>query len=166
MTRVLTLLLCLAVGLSSCAQNNHETKNIPVQAAAHHPFPVQKTDAEWKAQLTSKQYYVLREAGTGVPFVNAYANQKQAGTYLCAGCNKPVFSSTTKYDSGTGWPSFSAPISKSAIGTETDNSLFMTRTEVHCADCGGHLGHVFDDGPQPTGLRYCLNSAALTFVEK
>lgn len=127
-------------------------------------FEVTKTDAEWRAILTPAQYRVLRQEGTEPPFQNKYNANKAKGVYRCAGCELPLFSSEAKYDSRTGWPSFWQPIAESAIETRSDWSLLRPRTEVHCTRCGGHLGHVFDDGPQPTGLRYCMNSEALTFV--
>jgi peptide-methionine (R)-S-oxide reductase len=126
-------------------------------------FPVQKTEAEWRAQLTDAQYEVLREHDTERPFSSPLDQEKRAGIFACAGCGRPLFSSRTKFDSGTGWPSFWSPID-GAIGTSTDYSWLMFRTEVHCARCGGHLGHVFPDGPKPTGLRYCINGLALTFI--
>jgi peptide-methionine (R)-S-oxide reductase len=120
-----------------------------------------KTDAEWRAELTPEQYRVLREKGTEIAFTCAYHDEHAPGIYRCAGCGTELFSSSTKYDSGSGWPSFYEPMDDAAVATDTDRTFFMTRTEVHCATCGGHLGHIFEDGPKPTGLRYCINSAAL-----
>jgi len=124
--------------------------------------PVQKTDEEWKRDLNPEQYRVLREHGTERAGASPLNKEYRAGTFYCAGCGEPLFDSTTKYDSGSGWPSFYKPM-PGAVGTSTDSSHFMTRTEVHCAKCGGHLGHVFPDGPQPTGDRYCMNGCALDF---
>ena len=125
---------------------------------------VVKSKEEWKRILTAEQFQVLREKGTERPFTGKYATTHEHGVYRCAGCGLDLFRSEDKFDSGTGWPSFTAPIAKENVRTAVDKSLFSTRTEVMCRRCGGHLGHVFDDGPKPTGLRYCMNSAALQFV--
>ena len=127
---------------------------------------IEKTDAQWRAELTPEQYRVLREKGTEAPFSGEYDHSFDRGTYVCAGCGTPLFESETKYDSGCGWPAFSAPAGEDAIDEEVDTSFGMIRTEVMCARCGGHLGHVFPDGPRPTGVRYCINSAALKLEEK
>lgn len=127
---------------------------------------VDKTEAEWREQLTPEQYDILRKAGTEPPFTGDYVYNKESGTYRCAGCGADLFSSETKFDSGTGWPSFTEPAVAQAVELRDDKSLFMHRTEVLCRRCGGHLGHVFDDGPGPTGQRWCINSAALDFEQK
>ena len=132
-------------------------------ANAAEKFEVEKTDAEWRAQLTPQQYEILRKHGTERPWSSPLLKEHRKGIFACAGCDLPLFSSDTKFDSGTGWPSFWSPID-GAVGTKTDRSLWMQRTEVHCRRCGGHLGHVFNDGPPPTGLRYCMNGVALKFL--
>jgi peptide-methionine (R)-S-oxide reductase len=123
-----------------------------------------RSEEEWRKRLTPEQFRVLRKKGTERAFTGKYHGLKDKGTYRCAGCDLDLFGSGEKFDSGTGWPSFSAPVSEEHVKTAEDSSLFMRRTEVLCSRCGGHLGHVFEDGPQPTGLRYCINSAALEFV--
>ena len=124
------------------------------------------SDAEWKQRLTPEQYRVLRKHGTERAFTGALHDNKREGMYTCAGCGQELFRSSEKFDSGTGWPSFWAPAAEEAVGTQKDRTLWMVRTEVHCDRCGGHLGHVFPDGPKPTGLRYCINSASLEFDER
>ncbi|MDJ0570396.1 MAG: peptide-methionine (R)-S-oxide reductase MsrB [Pleurocapsa sp. MO_192.B19] len=126
-------------------------------------YEIQKTEQEWKENLTPEQFRVLRKHGTERAGTSPLDKVYEEGTYLCAGCGQPLFSSDTKYNSGTGWPSFYQPL-ENAIGTNVDRSLFMTRTEVHCSRCGGHLGHVFSDGPKPTGQRYCMNGVSLEFI--
>jgi len=126
-------------------------------------FEITKTESEWRKLLTPEQFRVLRDHGTERAGSSPLDREKRAGTFQCAGCDLPLFASRTKFDSGTGWPSFYEPLAN-AIGTKSDRSIFMTRTEVHCRRCGGHLGHVFEDGPAPTGLRYCMNGVSLKFV--
>jgi peptide-methionine (R)-S-oxide reductase len=122
-----------------------------------------KTEDEWRRELPPETYHVMREKGTEKPFAGKYYDNHEPGKYYCAACGNPLFGSKTKFESESGWPSFYAPLSEERIGTETDRSFGMPRTEVHCAKCGGHLGHVFHDGPRPTGLRYCINSVSLEF---
>ena len=127
-------------------------------------FPISKSDEEWKKELTAEEYRVLRKAGTERAGSSPLNAEKREGVFVCAACGNELYSSKTKYESGTGWPSFYKPIDHGAVGESTDNLLLYTRTEIHCADCGGHLGHVFNDGPEPTGLRYCMNGVAMDFV--
>lgn len=130
--------------------------------AAKGTFPIVKSEAEWRRVLTPEQFYILREEGTERPFTSPLLKEHRKGTFVCAADGNALFASSTKFDSGTGWPSFWKPLPK-GVATSTDRSLGMSRTEVHCTQCGGHLGHVFDDGPAPTGLRYCINGDALKF---
>jgi peptide-methionine (R)-S-oxide reductase len=133
----------------------------PVAESAPEPFDIIRTDDEWRQRLTRDQFRILREHHTEAPGSNPLNDEHREGTFSCAGCGLPLFASETKFESGTGWPSFTAPL-PDAIGTSEDRTLFIVRTEVHCRRCGGHLGHVFDDGPPPTGKRYCINGGALT----
>jgi peptide-methionine (R)-S-oxide reductase len=135
----------------------------PTLVHAAQVFPLKRTDAEWKKMLSPDQYQVLRQAGTEAPYTSPLNKEKRTGTFGCAGCAQALFASNTKFESGTGWPSFYQPIAKTAVVEETDRTLGMKRTEVLCSNCGGHLGHVFDDGPKPTGLRYCMNGLSLNF---
>jgi peptide-methionine (R)-S-oxide reductase len=134
-------------------------RQTPVQDKS---FPLERTDAEWRTSLSPEAYRVLRQHGTERPGSSSLNYEKRPGRFHCAGCGQALFDAATKYESGTGWPSFYAPL-EGAVGTQVDRTLFMVRTEVHCANCGGHLGHVFPDGPAPTGLRYCMNGAAMSF---
>lgn len=168
---VLLLIAFLDLGSVTEADHTHAELTVPVMQVAsqdttpENKYPYQKTETEWKEILTSKEYRILRDKGTEIPFINEYDDNKREGIYVCGGCGQKLYSSEHKYDSGTGWPSFWQPIADSLVAEEVDNSWFMTRTEIVCSNCGGHLGHVFDDGPDPTGLRYCMNSAAMDFIE-
>ncbi len=136
------------------------------EAPMKQQFPIQKTDAEWKKELTPEQYRILRQAGTERPFAGIYTDNDKPGLYRCAACGAELFTSESKFHSGCGWPSFDAAAKAGTVVLRPDNSLGMTRTEVLCAHCGGHLGHLFDDGPTATGMRYCINSAALKFDKR
>lgn len=156
------LVLLLVTGISSCQSEGD--KNMKMKDKSE--YKVTKTDAEWKAELTDEEYYVLRKKGTERAWTGEFNDFKNEGVYVCAACGHELFSSEHKYDSGSGWPSYFKPINDSAVAEETDSSNFMIRTEVLCPNCGGHLGHVFDDGPKPTGLRYCINSVSMDFKPK
>jgi peptide-methionine (R)-S-oxide reductase len=161
MSRIPMLFLAAALATAGLAPAGRAA-----DPAQDHPNwkPVVKTNTEWKKLLTPEQYHVLREKGTEIAFTGKYWNEHKKGTYRCAACGLELFSSDTKFESGTGWPSFWQPIAKANVREIADRTLGMERVEVECARCGGHLGHVFDDGPPPTGLRYCMNSVSLTFV--
>lgn len=158
MSRIVSMILFLGVMTSCQSVSQEETKN-----QSDRKDKIVKSNDEWKKELPADVYSVMREQGTERAFTGALWDNHDEGTYVCAACELELFSSKTKFESGTGWPSFFEPLAKEAVGENRDTSYGMTRVEVHCARCGGHLGHVFDDGPKPTGLRYCINSASLKF---
>ena len=156
----------LLIGLISCTPKTQNVTIVDVESVVHLPSEIEKvvkTDKEWKAELTEQEYYVIRDKGTERPHTSNLLDNKEAGVYTCKACSLPLFSSHTKYKSGTGWPSYYEPIKKDYIKEDTDYNLGYARTEVVCARCDGHLGHVFPDGPKPTGLRYCINGVSLGF---
>jgi len=159
-------LVAIAAGAGEKPSSEPKAASSVKAPAAATADKVNKTEAEWKKQLTPEQFHILREKGTERAFTGKYHDHHEAGVYHCAGCGQALFSSEHKFDSGTGWPSYWQPVTPAAVALHEDKSWFMTRTEVVCSRCGGHLGHVFNDGPQPTGLRYCINSASLSFVKK
>ncbi len=167
------LLLLILIPVMSCAparsekaQQGHASQHHHEAHHDHDEFPVQRTEAQWQEILPPKTFEVMRHEATERAFSHPYDKNKEDGVYYCASCGQPLFDSKHKYNSGTGWPSFYQPIKPENVGTRQDTQFFMVRTEVHCSRCGGHLGHVFDDGPRPTNLRYCMNGAALNFKRR
>ncbi len=151
--------------MAACKTNSQKTEPLQNESMQLRSDRVEKTEDEWKSSLSEMEYYVIREKGTERSFTGEYWDHKEEGTYTCRACDLPLFSSTTKYKSGTGWPSYYQPLEDDRIKEDTDYDLGYPRTEVMCARCDGHLGHVFKDGPKPTGLRYCINSVSLSFVK-
>jgi len=164
--KLLSTVIILGILSQACAQEKTANESGQEQTTESAIIPIKLADSEWKQRLSPEAYYVMRKQGTERAFTGAYWDHKKEGTYVCKACDLPLFSSETKFKSGTGWPSFYEPLAKSNVGEEKDSSYGMARTEVHCARCGGHLGHIFPDGPKPTGLRYCINSVSLNFKPK
>ena len=158
--------ICLLLACQSSVAPKENFAKIAAPMVGDTLKPIVKTNDEWKKEMSAQQFDVMRQQGTERPFTGKYYNNHEVGTYVCAACGLPLFDSNTKFESGTGWPSYYTSIKKEYVKEVVDNSAGMSRTEVECARCGGHLGHVFDDGPQPTGLRYCINSVSLNFVKK
>lgn len=167
MKKFAPLLFCFGITwMVACGQTSNEKTKASQNKTTEEGFEVKKSSEEWQTCLTAEQYKVLREKGTERAFTGKFYNHKEKGIYICVGCGTELFSSDTKFDSGTGWPSYWQPVAEGAVKTNQDISHGMVRDEVVCGKCGGHLGHVFDDGPDPTGMRYCINSAALDFKAK